>query len=433
MAISSIGYFLLYWAFLLACLFSEVAYGIYAYQGHYFANPINRWWGAHLPSLRYSFICALFIFASYVIQREKYAHNKIGNFPQLKWFAAMVVMCSIVTFYALWKEVHIENLNTYIKLFLFVLIAYKVIDTPNKIEKMLWVHIAGTFYIGWLGHTYGRTAYGRLEDIGPVDGVNANDTASVLITAIPILIYYLIHGRHWQRFVALIALAYTIDGIVLINSRGAFVGLFCATAYFSYHLIFCRERSVSQRFLYLFVLFFSTLLFLYLTDITFWQRMVTLQDIDFSGQGSGGASRLFFWLKAVELAKEYPFGMGYWGFQYLSPQIIPAEYLTEGMRAIHSTYFQALSVYGYLGPVLLGLFILSSFRLSWKIQKTLKNEKIGKEHDQIVAISSGFLGFLVAATFIDRLFAEMMYWFPLYIACFYNVYVIQERVPTQEV
>ena len=45
---------------------------------------------------------------------------------------------------------------------------------------------------------------------------------------------------------------------------------------------------------------------------------------------------------------------------------------------------------------------------------------------QNVAINGGFIGFLTAGIFIDRLSAEMMYWFPLFNACFYNIYYLKK-------
>ena len=44
-----------------------------------------------------------------------------------------------------------------------------------------------------------------------------------------------------------------------------------------------------------------------------------------------------------------------------------------------------------------------------------------------LAIESGYIAFLAAATFINRLNCEILYWQPLFIACFGNIYMLQEQ------
>lgn len=424
MSITILGYIALYISLLLGCILNSASLGVYLYQLVYFLNPVNRWWGSHLPDLRYSMIVSIAILIAYVINRDKYAHNKLIHFAQLKWLFLMTIVSIIVSFYAVWPEMHNRNLVTQIKLFFFVIIAYKVLDSPQKYERLIWVHILGVFYIGWVAHGFGRTSFERLDGVGPVDGTDANDTAAVLLTALPIVIHLLIHSKFWLRLVLLLIFAYIIDGVVLCNSRGAFVGIFVSMSYFFYNIVFSKNRPSSHKFISLGIIIFSIGLFIYLADDTFFQRMSTLNEASIDGGGKGGSERVFFWIKSLELARQHPFGVGYWGFQYLSPGFIPAEMLTNGMRAIHSTYFQVLSEYGYIGPFLLAGYFLSTFLQYRKIQDHLEKRGDNQNSDLIRAVFSGFIGYIVAAAFIDRLHAEMMYWFPLYIAIGYNVYVI---------
>ena len=76
---------------------------------------------------------------------------------------------------------------------------------------------------------------------------------------------------------------------------------------------------------------------MYLTDDSFWERMGTIESD--AESNSGGATRTYFWLKTFDLVEQYPFGVGHFGYQYLSSQFIPSEMLSGGMRAVHSTCF----------------------------------------------------------------------------------------------
>ena len=55
--------------------------------------------------------------------------------------------------------------------------------------------LIGQFYLGWVAYEVGRSATGRLENLGGADSRDANGTAAVMIVAIPLLINYLIVGK----------------------------------------------------------------------------------------------------------------------------------------------------------------------------------------------------------------------------------------------
>jgi len=42
-----------------------------------------------------------------------------------------------------------------------------------------------------------------------------------------------------------------------------------------------------------------------------------------------------------------------------------------------------------------------------------------------VAVESGFLGVLIASVSIDRVNTELLYWQPLFVACFGNIFMLK--------
>lgn len=414
--------------FVLTCIgaivfsvFSSVAWSIYLYQLLYYLNPVNRWWYGQLPHIRYSFITAVLIIVLYIFNYHKFVNNKLFVIPMTKWLILMISTMGIVSFYAAWPEKHFIQFITFLKVIVFIFIAYKIIDTPGKFEKMIWAFLTGCFYIGWVAHSLGRTYDGRLEGVGMADGINANDTAAGIIPSIPILLFYLLNGKWWQKIISVGFLAYIMDGVVLLNSRGAFLGIVAGCGYMFINILL--HGNLKQVVKMSFVLSFGIGLFLFLADITFLERMGTIvSDVQ---TRTGGATRTFFWMKTFDLVKEHPFGVGFWGYQFHSPQFIPEEWLSEGMRAVHSTYFELFAEYGYLSFLFFPGLIFSTFSFGRLIKKHIDSGENLYLKFQLISIEAGLIAYMVAVTFIDRLYAEIFYWLFLFIMCFGNIYYLK--------
>lgn len=431
----SLIFLLTYAGGILGIFFLDASFGIYLYELEYFLAPKNRWWLSELPNLRYSFIIGISTLIGFILRNKKYSANRLFDIPNFRWLIVFSINVSLVGFIAVWPEAHERIYTTFIKLILFVILLYKLIDTPQKFERMIWAYLIGNFYIGYEAYSTGRSVADRLEGIGPMDSTDSNDIGALLVACIPILIYYFIDGKKiWQKALAAIILAFVLNAIVLVNSRGAFLGLIVSILFQSYYIFFKKLKNTKFKFKMFAGLLCGILLFLYLTDDTFWSRMSTLNDVNeevVSESGvvvrGGGASRIYFWEKGLDLVQEYPLGVGAWGYQYLSPQFIPKEFLAEGRRTSHSTWIQALTEYGYTGFILFIGFLVSTFLMMMKLRKYLLSRNEYDLFFQNVAITAGFIGFLVACTFIDRLYAETMYWFPAFMACFANIYYIQRH------
>ena len=439
MSKTAIIFLLTYFGGAAAAIIAEAAYGIYLYELLYFLNPAIRWWHGGLPVIRYSFIVAIVILIGYFIRKDKYSENRLFDVPQTKWLLSLTIVMGLVSFIAAWPERHQEIYSNHVKVVLFVALAYKIIDTPPKFEKLIWAFLIGQFYLGWVAHFTGRDYTGRLEGVGPADsGGDSNAMGAVLITAVPILVFYLIEGKKiWQKIAAAIVLAFVMDGIILVNSRGAFLGLLGSLLYFSYFIFFKSIKNIQFKLKMAGGLIVGILLFIYLTDASFWDRMSTITNIEQTETAEGeevlseGASRTYFWKKGLELVQSYPFGVGGWGYMYLSPQFIPKEMLSRGrgqmggLRAAHSTWIQALTEYGYVGFILFLGYLISNFNLMRKVRRFFMSNRDYYLYYQGISITAGFVAFLGAATFIDQLYIEMMYWFPAFMACFANIYWIK--------
>jgi O-antigen ligase len=140
-----------------------------------------------------------------------------------------------------------------------------------------------------------------------------------------------------------------------------------------------------------------------------------------------GGTRMIFWSAAWEMAKDYPFGNGYKGFNYLSHLYIPEDVATGNSRnrTVHSTWMEALSEIGYAGLLALFFMLWSSYKTTNKCKDTLSKQGDIDNFFKIIALQAAGLCFIISMTFLNRLRAEILYWLILYSAIAYNIYIVK--------
>lgn len=377
-----------------------------------------------MPEFRYSYLVTLIIVVSYIVRADQFNKNQLIMLPQFKWLVVMIVIMFITTLWAVSPEKHLELTIRYIKIVLFGMLAYKMIDTPKKFEQLLGVYILGVFYASWNAREIGRTGYGRLEGVGFADAMDANASAAVVATAIPILLFNILYGRTlWKKVFSLIVLIFSLNCLILYNSRGALIALIIGLVYFGWFTVL-EKTSEGIKVKCVLGVILSGLLMLYLADESFWSRMSTLQNLDVE---TGGGNRIQYWFKTFDLLKDHPLGAGAMGYQILSPNYLPNEWLTGGVRAVHSTWFEVLSEYGYHGLIVFVGYIASSFSLLRKVRQTLRVKGDNYHLFQSVALGGSLLTLLIAVSFINFYYGELMYWLPFYIGAFSNIHLYQHN------
>ncbi len=430
MPLSAITYIFIYLAFLFVCLISDTAFGVYLYELNYFFYPQNRWWFDYVPSFFSSFVISSILILSFFLKREQYKLVNPLSYPTFKWLLALFTLMVITGTWAVWPDRHWEYVIYQLKLFIIIAISFQVIDKRSRLDYLLFFYIIGNAYVSYIAYTVGRNQFGRIENIGFVDGNDANGTATVILTAIPVLIFYLIKGKNWQKVASFLVLPFILNAIILINSRGAFLGIAIGLIYMLSQLIINKQLDSREKWKVLFGLLLGTALFLYLSDATFWERMFTIKTLGREVIVGEKVGRVYFWLKTFDLLKKYPFGAGVSGYQFLSPTFLPEEYLTEAIgasvrqRAVHSTYFQVLAEYGYVGFFIFMGIVVSNLRVLKILKKYSLQKGKNNLYCQILALETAFISYLIAIAFMNRLYAVIFYWQILLISLFWKIYYL---------
>lgn len=400
------------------------------YEAVYFFNPLERWWSYSIPTLRYSLFTVLLMFLALFIKRLRGpSQNSLLAAPQFKWVYLIVALYSITWFYAVLPDDHQTAAINFIKLAIIISVAYKLIDTPRNLDYALWGYIFGSWYISFLAYQTGRNSFGnRVEGIGTVDSPDSNGIAAAIAPSIVVCLYYFWMSKNiFHKFLFAMAGVFVANGIILINSRGSFLGAGVSLAFFMYYLYFSPIQQKYQKGIAIGITLIGLSGLIYIIDDTFLARISTMNQVEISEEEETGTTRFIFWMKSMEMAQDYPFGNGVRGFDFYAPDYLPEGLDTGGSRnrSVHSTWFEALTEIGYLGLFLLILMVYSTVMSLRKCMHTLKEKEDLRNYFKVVMLLAATFSYIISMTFMNRLRAELLYWFVLYSACAYNIYVIK--------
>ncbi|NNE34216.1 MAG: O-antigen ligase domain-containing protein, partial [Rhodothermales bacterium] len=297
-------------------------------------------------------------------------------------------------------------------------VAYRMIDSEEKLELALLFFIVGAAYIGYEAMNVGRDTFGRVEGIGTVDSPNANTIAASIVPVIPLFAYFGWLGRMRIKIFIAVAAAFVVNGLVLINSRGAFLGAVVGFAYFVTAMVFSKYKMPKQRLFIVLIVLASLALTVRLIDNTFIDRMATIETQSSAESEGSGGRRINFWMATFDLAQDYPFGAGIYGYETLSPIYVAPEFLgTEygrSARAVHSIWFQALSEIGWLGLSAFLILLVSLYMHSRKTKKLLLRRSKIRQYYLLIALEGGMIGFLISSSFINMFRSQVLYWMLLF-------------------
>lgn len=420
---------LLFLVVFISCVVATFSYSSAAafvlYELVYFLNPDERWWSASIPGISYSFFASILMIIMFFVRfRSLNGLASWNGIPAIRWFFLLVGWHYLIYFWAQDQSLHWRFTFDFTKLLIIVLVAYKLVNTPRALDAALWAYIIGATYIGYLATITGRNANGRVEGIGMVDAPDGNFFAAALVPAAALLMYYAWMGNKKVKMVCVACGALIANGLVLINSRGSFVGVVIGAGLFILYMVFSRYRKQGQRAMAVAIVILGLSGGLYVTDDQFWERMQTLEDVE--DEGKSGSQRVNYWLAAIDMSRDHPLGIGVYGFNILSSQYLPPEYQgSRGYKAVHSLWFQGLSETGWVGMILFGLALTSLYRSLGKAKRWVLENGDSTAYFQLLALQCGFIGYLAAASFINQFRAQILYWMILFLMVSINVHFLQ--------
>lgn len=414
----AILFLIVYVSGVLSVILKGPVWGFYLYELVYFLNPKHRWWIEGIPDIRYSYYLVILMLTVFIFQ-FKQQKNMIKEMPEAKWLMGVFFCYGISTVVAVNPEMNSIFMGHLINTWVVMYVAYRMLDTEDKLKYALLFYIIGAAYIGYEAMIVGRDAFGRVEGIGTVDAPDANTIAASIVPAIPLLIYFVWTGSRRVKILSGISALFVVNGLILINSRGAFLGASLGFSYFLAAMMFSKYKLPKQRIMIVLIIVLTMVVLFRLVDHLFIERLATLENqSSINSEGSGGR-RMQFWMATFDLLKDHPFGVGIYGFETLSAMYLDSSLFEGGReaRAVHSIWFQGLSEIGWLGFAFFVSMLVSIFNHLRKAKKLLVDNDNYRQYYFLIAIEAGFLGFLLSSTFINMFRTQILYWMMLFSIC----------------
>ena len=240
---------------------------------------------------------------------------------------------------------------------------------------------------------------------------DANDFATLAVTALPLGLYFVHAGRRPRaRVLGAVALAVLTVTFVRSGSRGGFVALVAMGGF-----IVLRYTAVALR-RRLFFLGLVGLVLLVTASDAYWQQMGTiLSDNDYNHTEESG--RLQIWSRGIGYMLQHPLlGVGPNNFGAAEGTLSPfaaRQQFGFGVRwnAPHNSFIQVGAELGVPGLVFFLAVIASAFTALRRPSRhdVLAEDRPGSRPELTQAVTASLIGFVVGAFFLTLAYSEMLY------------------------
>lgn len=386
-------------------------WGFYFYLASMYVFPPGRWWGYLFGGMRWALLSAAVTGLAILLHRGRLQ-------PKPVWIACMpaIGMCM----YAAWMwlqtpfaadmDDHLVGANQYVKYVLAFWFVYRIADTKEHVRDLLMAHMAGCSWLGLLCMQQGRSD-GRLDGVGGPGLDDANTLGMYLATGIIVGLGLLMTQRGWRRGAALVALAVMLEGLVLTNTRGAFLGLVGGW------MLMAGLKSRLHRRLFWGLALVGLVGLAAVVDKSFVERMWTIREstVDSEDADQSARSRLIVARAQWQMFLDHPMGTGHRGTPALSSQYLEERWLTTDSsgvtaRASHNTFLTTLVEQGVPGALMYVWIVLWTLGASL----ALKRAELRHHDPEITTLGASVVGVLgvvfVAGHTADFLMAEVQYW-----------------------
>lgn len=384
----------------------------------------------NITSFRAPLLLSMGTLGAYIIS-GKYA-RKFDFWPAESWLMV-----------AIYVGIHLSAINAYETKSLykfasdflkFVIYFVLMVNILNRDYKLKFFYHAQVFAAAWMVYRcfdLRGTTGARFENR---DGAVINDSnqfAAANVLMLPLVMRKVFEGPLWIRFGALMGVFGIIMTVMITGSRGGFLGM---AAVFVVTLLVYRKRrkQILVGCLVLGIVAYPFLPGTFVTRVEQLLGMAGVAEEEEEVDASAG-SRLASWGLSYEMWQKYPlFGCGMRNFGYYMGYELEGKEWGERGHEAHSLWFEALAQGGLVVTVpLIAMMILFYIR-TWKISRRYIGTPYEQTAEDIYALQIGYTGFLVCATFVNRMSYEPVYWWCGLAAAYTRVQNYQLRALRQE-
>ena len=352
---------------------------------------------AHLPMLRTLHVSTILHWALPILVVVRGRRSDSLSARQLHLLLGLWALTALSVFYA---EVQIRAFSLVEPILLSVAFAFitaQLFDRRSRIDKLAMVLVPVAMLLVW--KNLGRMGTSRAGSLSaPYFMGDNNDFAWGLLVMLP-LISILIFGqrRLVTRLFGLAGISACVVGIVYSQSRGGAIGLAVA-------LLYGWLRVSKRRTLGIVVAFVVGAGVYLVAPPGYFERLETVATYEEDNSAQG---RLEAWSKAIQMAIDYPLGVGAgnfpsaYGRHYLDVSTTRMTYAAGRWVNAHSIYFRVLGEYGFIGLIMLVWVLFACLKDNHASGRVFGRQAEAPVDSRWPAlVNMGVLGFAVSGMFL---------------------------------
>jgi O-antigen ligase len=297
-------------------------------------------------------------------------------------------------------------LTSYVKYAVLIALIYVCVDTPENLKLVLWSHVAGCAYLGWI--VLSQYTGGRFEGFGGPDIDEANSGAMQIVTGIVSAGALFLTGTWKARAVVIAVAPMIVNALVATVSRSGFLAAAVAGIAFNVFTAPKYRRFVKVASVLAIVLFVA------LTNPHYWERMASIkvagEDIEGVDTGAGRKELL---IAQWDMFKKHPLGCGHRCTATLSTNYLDDSLLTgigeNRARSSHNTFMSLLVEQGLPGAALYILLAMWVFKSTLELRRRLRVDS-GILSQSCAAVAAALAAIFVGDLFVDYLKLEVRTW-----------------------
>lgn len=388
-------------------------WGFYFYLATTYVYPPARWWGYLFGNLRWALLSAVITALAIVVHRGKLQ-------PKPLWLAngagaLLVLYCALMwlqTPLAISRDDHITGATYFAKSLIAFWFVYRIVDSKERVRDLLLAHMLGCGILGVLSMMVGRQAE-RLDGVGGPGLDDANTLGMYLATGLIAGAGLVLSQKGWRRWLSLGSVGAIANGFVLVNSRGAMLGLAAGGLV----LALCKAKPHRRMFWTLVTV--ALVGGAIIVDKAFIDRMFTIEKVTSEEEADMSArSRIEVAKAQLQMFLDHPIGIGHRGTPALSREYLGDEWLSIDRsrpsappeRSSHNTFLTALVEQGFIGALLFLALTLWIVGATWRAARW----KDSVADPELVTLSATLCAALavvfVAGNTADYLLVEVQFW-----------------------
>jgi O-antigen ligase len=299
--------------------------------------------------------------------------------------------------------------DTFVKTVILYMLIVGCVRSVRDVERLTFAYFAAVVIFALVVVMRFRVGGNdwRLADLYFYD---ANDFATLAVTAIPLGFYFIMSpGKVGRRAAGALGLVPLLIAFVWSGSRGGFLALLAMLAF-----MLVRYSAVAVKWRALGIAIAVIALVATASD-RYWTQMTTIvnNEDDYNRTEEGG--RIHIWRRGITYMLTHPLlGVGADNFAVaegtISPLAIRQEY-GMGLKwtAPHNSYVQVGAELGIPGLVFLLGVIGSAFRVLRRVGRPRTAHRARQSLQLAQALASSLVGFAVGAFFLSLAYSEILY------------------------